>query len=177
MDEPRDTATTDATGVALLPRVVPGAHRVAVRSPVMTLLGTPPLELMVAVAGQQDEPSPLELPSERTLLARACGAPSAARREALLRGSLRTTALPVPDARVEAAWETRYVRLGGGAPVTVPRRVVATTDARGAFTMCGLPRGVPITLRAVRGRSDERATTMTIPAQAVAVEERVVVEP
>ena len=117
------------------------------------------------------------VPHTSELLSLACGARVAARREALLRGSLRTSALPVADTRVEASWPARFTRLGGGAPVILSRTAVATTNARGEFAMCGLPRGAVVSLRAVRGRPGDATTTVTIPAFAVVTEQLLVVEP
>jgi hypothetical protein len=177
IDDSRDTVTAGPDGVALFPRVVAGPHRLAVRTATMTLLGTPALELGVVVPAEQEGPHQVMVLPEHTSLARACGARVAARHESLLRGSLRTTALPVADTRVEASWQASYARLGGGAPVMTPRRMVATTNARGEFVMCGLPRGIAVALRPLRGRPADAATTVMIPSFAVAAEERIVVEP
>jgi hypothetical protein len=177
IDDSRDTVTAGPDGVALFPRVVAGPHRLAVRTATMTLLGTPALELGVVVPAEQEAPHQVMVLPEHTSLARACGARVAARHESLLRGSLRTTALPVADTRVEASWQASYARLGGGAPVMSPRRLVATTNARGEFVMCGLPRGIAVALRPLRGRPGDAATTVIIPSFAVAAEERIVVEP
>ncbi len=177
LDGSLDTATTGVDGVALFPRVLPGAHRVAVRTATMRLLGVSPIDVGVSVPEQQDAPHVVDVPRASELLGRVCGARVVARRESLLRGSLRTTALPVADTRVEASWPARFTRLGGGAPVILSRTAVATTNARGEFAMCGLPRGVAVSLRAVRGRPDDATTTVTIPAFAVVTELLLVVEP
>ncbi|HET7187352.1 MAG TPA: carboxypeptidase-like regulatory domain-containing protein [Gemmatimonadaceae bacterium] len=177
MDDSRDTATTGADGVARFARVLPGAHRLSLRTPIMSLLGAPAADVAVSVPDEQTSPWPITAPTDRIVLAHACGPRSAARHESLLHGSLRTSALPVPDTRVEAAWQAQFARLGGGEPVLVPRRVVATTNARGEFTMCGLPRGVAIALRPLRDRTTDRATTVMIPSFAVGVEQLVTVEP
>jgi hypothetical protein len=177
MDDARETVTTGPDGVALFPRVVPGAHRLAVHTPTTTLLGAVPLDVGVSVPDEQEAPHPIEVPSERASLARACGARVAARHESLLRGSLRTSALPLADTRVEASWQSQFARLGGGAPVAIPRRLVATTNARGEFVMCGLPRGIAVTLRPLRGRATDAPATVMIPSFAVAAEQRMVVEP
>ena len=177
MDGSPDTATTGVDGVALFPRVLPGSHRVAVLTATMRLLGVSPIDVGVSVPEQQDAAHVIEMPNSTDLLGRVCGASVAVRRESLLRGSLRTSALPVANARVEASWPTRFIRLGGGAPVILSRTVVATTNARGEFAMCGLPRGVAVSLRAMRGRAGDATTTVTIPAFAVVAEQLIVVEP
>ncbi|MEO7711619.1 MAG: carboxypeptidase-like regulatory domain-containing protein [Gemmatimonadaceae bacterium] len=177
MDDSPDTATTGVDGVALFPRVRPGAHRVTVRTATMRLLGVSPTDVGVTVPDQQDAPHVIEVPHASVLLSQACGARVVARRESLLRGSLRTSALPVADTRVEASWPAHFTRLGGGAPIILPRTLVATTNARGEFTMCGLPRGVVVSLRAVRGRPGDATTTVTIPTSAVAAEQSLLVEP
>lgn len=177
MDDSPDTATTGVDGVALFPRVLPGAHRVTVRTATMRLLGVSPTDVGVTVSDQQGAPHVIEVPHASELLSQACGARVAARRESLLRGSLRTSALPVADTRVEASWLARFTRLGGGAPIMLPRTLMATTNARGEFTMCGLPRGVAVSLRAVRGRPGDATTTVTIPTSAVVAEQLLVVEP
>jgi hypothetical protein len=177
MDEPGDSAIAGPDGVALFPRVVPGGHRLAVRTPAMTLLGAPAHVIGVSVPEEQEAPLPVAAPAERTSLAGACGERVAARHESLLRGSLRTSALPVPDTRVEASWQAAYAPLGGGAPLYVPRRVAATTNARGEFVMCGLPRGLAIALRPLRGRANDAPTTLMIPSFTVAAEQRLIIEP
>jgi hypothetical protein len=141
------------------------------------MLGARPLTLGVTVPDEQAAPFPVQAPSERASLAAACGARVAARHESLLRGSLRTMAVPVADTRVEAAWQATYTPLGGGEPVNVPRRVTATTNARGEFVMCGLPRGLAVTLRPLRGRTNDAPATVMIPSIAVVAEQRMVVEP
>ena len=177
MDDSRDTVTAGPDGVALFPRVTPGPHRLAVRTGTMALLGTPPLELGIVVPEEQPAPHEVPVMPERTSLAQACGARVAARHESLLRGSLRTYALPVADTRVEASWQASHARLGGGEPVLAVRRLVTTTNARGEFVMCGLPRGIAVALRPVRGRAAEPATMVMIPSFAVAVEQGMIVEP
>lgn len=177
MDGAGDTRTTDGDGIALFPSVLPGVHRLAVRTAAMTMLGARPLEVGVVVPEQQQAPLAIAVASEVASLAQACGARVAARHESQLRGSLRTSALPVADTRVEASWQTRFRQLGADAPVVVPRRIVATTNARGEFVMCGLPRGLAISMRALRGRADDAPSTVTIPPAAVAAEHSMVVEP
>ena len=177
MDDSPDTATTGVDGVALFPRVLPGSHRVAVLTTTMRLLGVSPIDVGVTVPDQQDAPHVIEVPPARELLSRACGASVVARRESMLRGSLRTSVLPLADTRVEASWPARFTRLGGGAAIILPRTLIATTNARGEFTMCGLPRGVVVSLRAVRGRPGDATASVTIPTSAVAAEQLLVVEP
>jgi hypothetical protein len=177
MDDSRDSATTGVDGVALFPRVVPGAHRLDLRTATMAALGAPAITVSVTVPNEQTAPLPVRAPSDRAVLAAACGARVAARHESLLRGSLRTSALPVPDTRVEAAWQATYTPLGGGEPVTVPRRVIATTNSRGEFVMCGLPRGLAVTVRPLRGRTNDAPATVIIPSGAVMAEQRMVIEP
>ena len=177
MDDSLDTATTGVDGVALFPRALPGAHIVAVHSATMRLFGVSPTDVGVTVPEQQDTPHVIEVPHASELLGRVCGARVAARRESLLRGSLRTSALPVANTRVEASWPARFTRLGGGPPVILSRTAVTTTNARGEFVMCGLPRGAVISLHAVRGRPGDATTTVTIPTSAVVAEQLLVVEP
>jgi hypothetical protein len=177
IDDSRDSTTTGADGVALFPRVVPGAHRLGVRTATMTALGAPPFAIGVTVADEQTAPFPIQAPNERASLAAACGERVAARHESLLRGSLRTSVLPVPDTRIEASWQATYTPLGGGELVSVPRRVVATTNARGEFVMCGVPRGLAVMLRPLRGRANDAPVTVMIPSVAVVEEQRMVVEP
>jgi hypothetical protein len=55
--------------------------------------------------------------------------------------------------------------------------MTATTNARGEFVMCGVPRGLAVTLRALRGRTSDVPATVMIPSVAVVAEQRMVVEP
>jgi hypothetical protein len=172
-----DSSTTGADGVALFSRVVPGTHRLAVRTATMAALDVSAVSVGVSVPDEQQAPLRVEAPPERASLVRACGERVAARHESLLRGSLRTSALPVPATRVEATWQAGYTLLGSGQPLYVPRRASATTDAHGEFVICGLPRGLAVSLRPLRGRANDAATTVMIPSLAVAAEQRLVVEP
>jgi hypothetical protein len=176
MDDAADTLRSGADGTALFERVLPGAHRLSVRTQMLDLLGAPPATIDVSVTDSQAEPRVIELPSERAALERACGGSVAARREAVLRGAVRGTA-PLANTPVEAAWQASFTRLGGGAPLVVPRRARTTTDARGEFVLCGVPRGVPITLRALRARRADAPLTVVVPPSAPAMEQRLVLEP
>lgn len=177
LDEPRDTVVAGADGVALFSRVLAGPHRLGLHTATARLLGLPPVELEVAVPDAQDEPHRVVAPSERSLLARACGERAAARHESMVRGNVRGTVMPVPDARVVASWQATFTRLGGGAPVLVSRRLEATTDRRGEFVMCGLPRGVPIAMTIAGGSQRTAQTSIVIPPTAVVVEHRITAEP
>lgn len=177
LDDAADSATTGADGVALFPRVVPGSHHLGVRTATMIALGARSITAGVTVPDDQTTPLPVQAPSDRAMLASVCGERVAARHESLLRGSLRTTALPVPDTRVEASWQATYASLGGGEPIRVPRRLTATTNARGEFVMCGVPRGLTVSLRALRGRASDAPTNVMIPSVAVVAEPQMVVEP
>jgi hypothetical protein len=173
----QDSTISGPDGVALFPRITPGGHLVGVRTRLMTQLGSPALDVSVIVPDDQQAPFEIASPSDGALLQRACGARVAARHESILRGSVRAAMLPVPDARVEASWQARYTRLGGGEPVLVPQRATATTSRRGEFLICGVPRATPIALRTIRGTVSESAPTLTIAPSIVVAEQQLVVSP
>jgi hypothetical protein len=54
--------------------------------------------------------------------------------------------------------------LGGGDPVIVPTVKRAASDTNGAFFLCGVPRGVPVSVRIVGVNDPAMIRVVTIPA-------------
>jgi hypothetical protein len=62
-----------------------------------------------------------------------------------------------------------YTRLGGGAPVVVHEARNVAGDATGQYFVCGVPRGIPLTVRIVEAApagDRPRAHSAEVPAGA-----------
>ncbi|AHG92945.1 hypothetical protein J421_5410 (plasmid) [Gemmatirosa kalamazoonensis] len=158
-------AVTADDGVATLLRVSPGAHLLRARTPALALLRAAPPARTVRIADEAEEPLVLAVPSEAAALVQACGARAAAWDEAMVRGSV-DGAVPNDGARAEATWQVAYARLGGGPPVVVTERREATVEG-GEFALCGVPRGVDVTVRARRGAAAGAPVMVRVPPRAV----------
>jgi hypothetical protein len=91
-------------------------------------------------------------PTPDESLERACGARAILLGEAFLEGTVLDGAQrPVPEARVSASWLQSFVAIGENAVLTRSVRADGTVDDRGQFRLCGVPRDVPLSVRASAG--------------------------
>ncbi len=91
-------------------------------------------------------------PTPNELLERTCGAKAILRGEAFVEGTVADAAQnPVREARVTAIWQASFVAVGEKGTVTLPERRDGTVDDRGRFRLCGVPRDVPLAVRASAG--------------------------
>ena len=150
-------ARSDSLGQFVLDEVLPGRYDVDVISTTIASLGldgtaSAPVDLhdtaTMTIA--------LRTPSVRDALARACpgvGHPDSAATNRVLQGVVRLAdGTPVSNAVVRARWLGRVDLRGSGvAGVSAQElRAETTTNADGLFRVCGLDRGRPVRLTAIR---------------------------
>lgn len=153
---------TGSDGRATIDSVLPGMRRVLVRLPLYDSLGLGEHGAQ-AQAGGSEVVIPVEL-SDRLLLPLCAGADSAALREAMLHGVVRdaATGAPVSDAEVRATWTASYRRVTGGL-LGDRAEATTTTDSRGRYTICGVPRRKPVLVQAtVPGVARGAAATVQV---------------
>jgi hypothetical protein len=144
------TATTDVKGSFRLDSLEPGDYAVVVYHPRLDSLGIELLTRGVSVRSDNERVA-LLVPSARTLIARVCGAESAARGDGYLRGRLRDADQPGATrvGTVQAEWQA--LRLEGRAVQRQMQTIQARTDSAGTFVLCGIPRNDNLQLRAWSG--------------------------
>ena len=144
------TATTDALGTFVIPDVVPGRYRIELHWAPLDSMGVVSharAELVVQGAGERVVH--LEAPALDSGLALVCGRDAARSGEGLLRGVLRAASGAVAPAgtRVRVAWHHFGTNTRGDTVLAEGERS-ARSDAVGRFTVCGVPRDVPLAVRA-----------------------------
>lgn len=161
-----DTSTSVATaddGVVRFNRVLPGPARVDVRVPALDSLGAARTRAAVTIPDHPFEPVTVHVQSAQEFFVTRCGTEALEWNEGAVRGALgrgRT-------ANVEVSWDMLYARLGGGTPVIVHEARNVAGDAAGQYFVCGVPRGVPLTVRIVEmAASQPRVRRAEVPAGA-----------
>jgi hypothetical protein len=163
-DSSSSVATAD-DGVVRFDRVLPGPARVDVRVPALDSLGAARTRASVTIPDHPFEPLAVRVQSAQEFFAIRCGAEALEWNEGAVRGALGRSR----TANVEVSWDMPYARLGGGAPVVVHEAKSVTGDAAGRYFVCGVPRGVPLTVRIVEAAaaSDRpRVRSAEVPAGA-----------
>jgi hypothetical protein len=154
------TLETDSLGRFKLDRLTPGTYQVGVFHPLLDTLG-------VGLASQQFHVGPdssifvvLAIPSSATLIRHSCPASTVTEGTSAIIGHVidPETLQPITRAEVSVAWTDIAVSKQFGIRQT-PRLVRDSTDASGAFRVCGLPSSLDATLQARRGS----AVTAEIP--------------
>ena len=145
------SSVTDREGRFAMPDVSPGRYRLSFTHPRLDTLGIvgPVLELQVTARTEQQ----LTMPTEEQIARAVCqpaSADSGGQSPTLLYGYVREPSSPavVPKATVTVAWRSPIVR---GPTVGVRNETVEVeSDATGYYSVCGIPREIPLTLRATR---------------------------
>jgi hypothetical protein len=141
-DTSRSIATAE-DGVARFDRVLPGPGRVEVRVAALDSLGAPRALAAVTVPDHPFEPIGVRVPSAQEVFAARCGNTALEWNDGAVRGQVAAA----PGATVEVSWDMPYARLGGGPAVVVRETRTVAADSRGAYFVCGAPRGVALTVR------------------------------
>jgi carboxypeptidase family protein/TonB-dependent receptor-like protein len=149
------TAMTDSLGRYRIDSVPPGTHRIAVYHPLLDSLAVELYTEPMAIAPLLETTVPLALPSRATLLARFCGADTAA--QVLVAGRLLDvdSDAPIAAATTVGSVESMSILSGQTAKIiwrsgTLTRTV--KTDADGRFHLC-MPAGSHYTVAASLGNS------------------------
>jgi hypothetical protein len=144
-------AHTDSLGKFSIDSLVPGTYQVGVFHDLLDTLGITLLTRPFRVGPDSTMLVVLAVPSAATLVRRSCPESGGATASAVIgRVSDPETLQPVGGAEVSIAWTELEVSKDFGLRRT-PRLVRDTTDAAGAYTICGLPSSLQASLQARRG--------------------------
>jgi hypothetical protein len=157
------TVVTDAGGRFSIDNLPPGTYQVGVFHPLLDTLG-------ISLATQPFHVGPdsasnvfLSVPSVATIIRRECPVRPRAQGTSAVIGRVidPETLQPVPGSEVSIAWTQTEISKEVGVRRS-PRLLYDSTDAAGAFSICGLPNSMQATLQARRGRSVTAEVPITI---------------
>jgi Carboxypeptidase regulatory-like domain/TonB-dependent Receptor Plug Domain len=150
----KSTLVTDSLGKFELDSLPPGTYQVGVFHPLLDTLG-------ISLATQPFHVGPdsasfivLSVPSAATIIHTACPVRPRAQGTSAVIGRVTDpdTYQPVEGAEVSIAWSELQVSKESGVQRS-PRVIWDSTDANGAYRLCGLPNDMKATLQAKRGKS------------------------
>ncbi|MDP9202975.1 MAG: TonB-dependent receptor [Gemmatimonadota bacterium] len=145
---------TDSLGKFRIDTLPPGTYRVGVFHPLLDTLGITLATQPFHVGPDSSSAVFLAVPSAATIIRRACPARPRAQGTSAVIGHVNDpeTLQPVAGAEVSLAWSQLEASKETGVRRT-PRLLRDSTDASGAFRICGLPNSMQGTLQARRGGS------------------------
>ncbi len=143
---------TDSAGSFRISGLPPGTYRVGVFHPLLDTLGTSLASRPFRVGPDSGSFVILSVPSAATLIRDACPSPLGDQGHSAVIGHVNDpeTLQPVAGAEVSIAWIDIQVSKAAGIRRT-PHLVHDTTNAAGAFHICGLPSSMSATLQARKG--------------------------
>lgn len=150
----KTTIVTDSVGRFRIDSLPPGTYQVGVFHPLLDTLGLTLATKPFHVGPDSATFIVLAVPSAATIIHRACPVRPRAQGTSAVIGQVHDpeTLLPVAGAEVSIAWSQIDVSKEHGVRRT-PHVVYDSTDATGAFRICGLPNSMQATLQAKRGKS------------------------
>jgi hypothetical protein len=158
----KSTLVTDSLGRFSIDSLAPGTFQVGVFHPLLDTLGISLATAPFHVGPDSSSFILLSIPSASTIIHRAC--PPRPRPQGTSAVIGRVTdpdnLQPVAGAEVSIAWTQLEVSKETGVRKS-PRVLYDSTDANGAYRLCGLPNDMKATLQAKRGKS----TTAEIPIE------------
>jgi hypothetical protein len=144
-------AHTDSLGKFSIDSLVPGTYQVGIFHELLDTLGVTLLTRPFRLGPDSTMLVVLAIPSAATLVRRSCPESGGTTTSAVIgHVSDPETFQPVAGAEVSIAWTEFEVSKEFGLRRT-PRLVRDTTDAAGAYTICGLPSSLQASLQARRG--------------------------
>jgi hypothetical protein len=148
------TLVTDSVGKFRIDSLPPGTYQVGVFHPLLDTLGLTIATKPFRVGPDSSTFLILAVPSAATIIRRACPVRPRAQGTSAVIGQVHDpeTLMPVEGAEVSIAWSQIDVSKATGV-VRTPHVVYDSTDATGAFHICGLPNSMQATLQAKRGKS------------------------
>jgi len=148
------TIVTDSLGKFRIDSLLPGTYQVGVFHPLLDTLGLTIATKPFHVGADSATFIVLAVPSAATIIRRACPVRPRAQGTSAVIGQVHDpeTLLPVAGAEVSIAWSQIDVSKAAGV-VRTPHMIYDSTDASGAFRICGLPNSMQATLQAKRGKS------------------------
>ena len=146
------TLVTDSLGKFRIDSLPPGRYQVGVFHPLLDTLGISLATKPFHVGPDSSSFVVLAIPSAATIIHGACPVRPRAQGMSAVIGHVNDpeTLQPVPGADVSIAWTEIEVSKAIGVRRS-PRVLRDTTDAAGAFKLCGLPNSMQATLQAKRG--------------------------
>lgn len=150
----RATLVTDSLGRFRIDSLLPGTYRVGVFHPLLDTLGLTLATKPFHVGPDSVSFIVLAVPSATSIIRNACPVRPRAQGTSAVIGHVNDpeTLQPVPDAEVSIAWSEIQVSKELGIHQT-PHVIRDSTDASGAYRLCGLPNSMKATLQARRGTS------------------------
>jgi hypothetical protein len=148
------TVVTDSLGKFRIDSLLPGTYQVGVFHPLLDTLGLTITTKPFHVGADSATFIVLAVPSAATIIHRVCPVRPRAQGTSAVIGQVHDpeTLLPVAGAEVSIAWSQIDVSKTTGV-VRTPHMIYDSTDASGAFRICGLPNSMKATLQAKRGKS------------------------
>ncbi|HEX3533572.1 MAG TPA: carboxypeptidase regulatory-like domain-containing protein, partial [Gemmatimonadaceae bacterium] len=148
------TVVTDSVGKFRIDSLPPGTYQIGVFHPLLDTLGLTLATKPFHVGPDSATFIVLAVPSAATIIRRECPVRPRAQGTSAVIGQVHDpeTLLPVAGAEVSIAWSQLEVSKETGVRRT-PHVVYDSTDASGAFRICGLPNSMQATLQAKRGKS------------------------
>ncbi len=130
--------TTSDKGEFQFDSVIPGAHHLVVRHPLLDSLGIDTIGVDLRLGATTNRLT-VALPSAATYMATRCGPPGKRISDGMLVGVVRRaeTDAPVADIEVAAAWRSSDTTFAGGG---LRERARVRTDRDGRFLICRAPR-------------------------------------
>jgi len=148
----KESLITDSVGSFRISGLPPGTYQVGAFHPVLDTLGTSLATRPFRLGPDSTTFLVLAVPSAATIIRDACPAQKAGQGRSAVIGRVNDpeTLQPVPGAEVSIAWTQIEVSKQVGIKRT-PHLVRDTTNAAGAFRICGLPSSLQATLQARKG--------------------------
>jgi hypothetical protein len=148
------TIVTDSLGKFRIDSLPPGTYQVGVFHPLLDTLGLTLATQPFHVGADSATFIVLAVPSAATIIRRACPVRPRAQGTSAVIGQVHDpeTLLPVAGAEVSIAWSQIEVSKETGIRRT-PHVLYDSSDASGAFRICGVPSSMQATLQAKRGKS------------------------
>jgi hypothetical protein len=148
------TVVTDSLGKFRIDSLAPGTYQVGVFHPLLDTLGISLATRPFHVGPDSSSFIMLAVPSAETIIRRACPVRPRAQGTSAVIGHVidPETLEPMKGAEVSVAWSQIEVSKEFGVRQT-PRIIWDSTDAAGAYRVCGLPGSMKATLQAKRGKS------------------------
>ena len=157
------TVVTDSRGAFRVDSLLPGTYQIGVFHPMLDTLGITLATKPFHVGPDSSISVLLAVPSKSTIIQRACRVRPRAQGTSAVIGQVQDpeTLQPVAGADVSIAWTQIEVSKELGVRRS-PRLLRDSTDASGAFQLCGLPNSMRGTLQARRGGSVTAEIPITI---------------
>jgi hypothetical protein len=159
----KTTLVTDSRGAFRIDSLPPGTYQIGVFHPFLDTLGITLATKPFYVGADSSSSVILAVPSAATIIRGACPVRPRAQGTSAVIGRVQDpeTLQPVAGADVSIAWTQVEVSKETGIR-QAPRLLRDSTDASGAFRLCGLPNSMQGTLQARRGASVTAEIPITI---------------